>query len=171
MQTTDTIQNSTVQPSSRAARGLGLVLAGGLIAGALDLTFAFVFYGQHGAAPLRILQGIASGVLGRGSFQMGLASAALGAFFHFFISVCAAAIYYLVSLRFSFLTRRVAISGAIFGVLMFLAMHFIVVPLSAIKPSPMKVGNVIGELCSHVFLFGMVIAYAVSRVKSLRTGQ
>jgi hypothetical protein len=35
----------------------------------------------------------------------------------------------------------------------------------------MKVGNVIGELCSHVFLFGMVIAYAVSRVKSLRTGQ
>jgi hypothetical protein len=171
MQTTDTIQNSTVQPSSRAARGLGLVLAGGLIAGALDLTFAFVFYGQHGAAPLRILQGIASGVLGRGSFQMGLASAALGAFFHFFISVCAAAIYYLVSLRFSFLTRRVAISGAIFGVLMFLAMHFIVVPLSAIKPSPMKVGNVIGELCSHVFLFGMVIAYAVSRVKGLRTGQ
>ncbi|HEV7443407.1 MAG TPA: hypothetical protein VGO18_12500 [Steroidobacteraceae bacterium] len=171
MQTTDTIQNSMVQPSSRAARGLGLVLAGGLIAGALDLTFALVFYGQHGAAPLRILQGIASGVLGRGSFQMGLASAALGAFFHFFISVCAAAIYYLVSLRFSFLTRRVAISGAIFGVLMFLAMHFIVVPLSAIKPSPMKVGNVIGELCSHVFLFGMVIAYAVSRVKSLRTGQ
>ena len=171
MQTTDTIQNSTVQPSSRAARGLGLVLAGGLIAGALDLTFALVFYGQHGAAPLRILQGIASGVLGRGSFQMGLASAALGAFFHFFISVCAAAIYYLASRRFSFLTRRVAISGAIFGVLMFLAMHFIVVPLSAIKPSPMKVGNVIGELCSHVFLFGMVIAYAVSRVKSLRTGQ
>ena len=168
MQTTDTIQNSTVQPSSRAARGLGLVLAGGLIAGALDLTFALVFYGQHGAAPLRILQGIASGVLGRGSFQMGLASAALGAFFHFFISVCAAAIYYLVSLRFSFLTRRVAISGAIFGVLMFLAMHFIVVSLSAIKPSPMKVGNVIGELCSHVFLFGMVIAYAVSRAKSLR---
>jgi hypothetical protein len=69
MQTTDTIQNSTVQPSSRAARGLGLVLAGGLIAGALDLTFAFVFYGLHGAAPLRILQGIASGVLGRGSYR------------------------------------------------------------------------------------------------------
>jgi hypothetical protein len=167
MQTTDTTQNSTVQPSIRAARGLGLVLAGGLVAGALDLTFAFVFYGQQGAAPLRILQGIASGVLGRGSFQMGLASAALGAFFHFFISACAAAIYYLASLRFSFLTRRVAISGAIFGVLMFLAMHFIVVPLSAIKPSPMKVGNVIGELCSHVFLFGMVIAYAVSRARSL----
>ena len=169
MHTTDTIQESSARNAARrGARGVGLVLAGGLIAGALDLTFAFVFYGQQGATPLRILQFIASGVLGRGSFQMGLASAALGAFFHFFISACAAAIYYLASLRFPFLTRRVLIAGAIFGVLMFLAMHFIVVSLSAIKPSPMKVGNVIGELCSHVFLFGMVIAYAVSRAKSLR---
>jgi uncharacterized membrane protein YagU involved in acid resistance len=94
---------------------------------------------------------------------MGLTSAALGAFFHFLISVCAAGIYYLVSLRFPFLTRRVVMAGAIFGVLMFLVMHLVVVPLSAIHPRPMKVGNVIGELCSHVFLFGMVIAYASSR--------
>src|SRR5882672_7934159 len=163
MATTGTLQNSAAQTYARGARGLGLVLAGGLVAGALDLTFAVVFYGQQGVPGLRILQFIASGVLGRGSFQMGLASAALGAFFHFFISVCAAAIYYLVSLRFSFLTRRVALAGAIFGILMFLAMHFIVVPLSAIKPGPIKMGNLIGELCSHVFLFGMVIAYAVSR--------
>jgi hypothetical protein len=173
METTDVIKNTTGQHSTtlgtRGFRGLGWVLAGGLIAGALDLTFAFVFYWPQGATPLRILQGIASGVLGRGSFQMGLASAALGAFFHFFISACAAAIYYLVSLRFSFLTRRAVISGAIFGVLMFLAMRFIVLPLSAIKPGPMKVGNAIGELCSHVFLFGMVIAYAVSRAHHIRS--
>jgi hypothetical protein len=50
-------------------------------------------------------------------------------------------------------------------------MRFIVVPLSAIKPAPMKVGNVIGELCSHVFLFGMVIAYAVSRATTVRRPQ
>ncbi len=100
------------QHTTRGTRGLGLVLAGGLIAGALDLTFAFVFYGQQGVTPLRILQFIASAVLDRASFQMGLASAALGAFFHFFISVCAAAIYYLASLRFSFLTRRVQSSAS-----------------------------------------------------------
>jgi len=139
------------------------VLAGGLIAGALDLTFAFLFYAPQGATPLRILQGIASGVLGRGSFEMGLASAALGAFFHFFISLCAAGIYYLASLRFPFLTCRVIIAGAIFGILMFLAMRLIVVPLSAIGFKPMRIGNAIGELCSHVFLFGMVIAYTISR--------
>ena len=161
METTHTIQNTTVHSFARS--GFGLVLAGGLVAGALDLTFAFVFSWLHGGTPVRVLQFIASGVLGRGSFQMGLASAALGAFFHFFTSVCAATIYYLASLRFSFLTRRVLISGAIFGVLMFFAMRFVVIPLSAIKPSPMKAASAIPDLCSHVFLFGMVIAYAVSR--------
>jgi hypothetical protein len=157
----------TISTASSARTGLGWVLAGGLLGGALDLAFAFAFYWPQGATPVRILQFIASGVLGRGSFQLGLASAALGAFLHFFICVCAAGIYYLASFRFPFLTRRVALAGAIFGVLMFLAMRFVVEPLSAVTAGHMKVGNVIGELCSHVFLFGMVIAYAVSRARGI----
>jgi len=161
------MESTGIHTLSAARAGVqGWVLAGGLLAGALDLTFAFAFYWPHGATPVRILQFIASGVLGRGSFEMGLASAALGVFFHFFISVCAAEIYYLASQRFPFLTQRVLISGAIFGVLMFLAMRLVVVPLSAIKPKPMAIGSIIGELFSHVFLFGMVIAYAVSRAQS-----
>lgn len=139
------------------------MLIGGLIAGALDLTFAFVFYWPQGARPLAILQFIASGLLGPASFEGGAASAVLGAFAHFFISVCAAGVYYLASLRLGFLTRRWAVAGAIFGILMFLAMRNVVVPLSAIKPHPITVGNAIGELFSHVFFFGMVIAYAASR--------
>jgi hypothetical protein len=149
--------------AGRRSPPLGWVLAAGLLAGALDLTFAWVFYGSSGILPVRILQFIASGVLGPGSFQMGLESAALGAGLHFIISVGAAAIYYLASLRFPFLTRRTLVSGATFGVLVFLTMNFVVVPLSAVKPSHMKMSSVIGELCSHVFLFGMPIAYAISR--------
>ena len=164
METTGALQHSAGRLSAYGGAALR-VLLGGLLAGAFDLTFAFVFYWPQGATPLRILQGIASGVLGRGSFEMGFASAALGAFFHFLISVCAAGIYYLASLRFSFLTRRVLIAGAIFGVLMFLAMRLVVLPLSTIGFRPMKVGNIIGELFSHVFLFGMVIAYAASRAR------
>jgi hypothetical protein len=172
MRTTDgTIQGPEDFPQAARAgerfaggrNGLGLVVAGGLIAGALDLVFACVLYGLQGATPIRILQAIASGVLGRGSFQLGVASATLGAFLHFLISICAAFVYFLVSRRFAFPTRRVVAAGAIFGVLMFLAMHFIVVPLSLAKAAPLKAGNVIGELFSHVFLFGIVIAYAVSR--------
>jgi hypothetical protein len=163
MQTSKTLQEYPSPPAALSNNSPWIVVAGGLVAGALDLTFAFLFYWPQGATPLRILQGIASGVLGRRSFEMGVTSALLGAFFHFFISVCAAGIFYLISRRLPFLTRRVVISGAIFGILMFLTMRYVVIPLSAIQPKPMKVANVIAELSSHVFLFGIVIAYTVSR--------
>ena len=90
MATSKTLGEFPTRAAGWSKRPALIVLAGGLVAGALDLTFAFLFYWPQGATPLRILQGIASGVLGRDSFEMGLASAALGAFFHFFISVCAA---------------------------------------------------------------------------------
>lgn len=160
--------STAISTRSSSANGLGLVLAGGLLGGALDLTFAFLFYGPSGATPVRILQFIASGVLGPGSFQMGLESAALGAFFHFFISLCAAAVYYAASLRFSFLTRRVLVSAIVFGILVFLTMRFVVVPLSAVKSGHMKIGSIIGELCSHMFLFALPIAYAASRAAARR---
>ena len=143
--------------------GLGLVLAGGLLGGLGDIVFAFIYYAPTGATPIRILQYIASGVLGPASFQMGLGSAALGAFLHFFTSVCAAFVFFLVSTKFTFLTFRWLISGLVFGVLMFLAMRLVVVPLSAVKVGPMKISSIIGELCSHMFLFGIPIAYTVSR--------
>ncbi len=156
-------------PAGIRGADLGLVLAGALVAGALDLTFAFLFYAPSGATPVRILQFIASGVLGRGAFQMGLQSAALGAFCHFFISLCAAGVYYLASLRLPVLTRRVLLAGATFGVLVFLCMRFVIVPLSAVQSGPLKLRSVIGELCSHVFLFGIPISYAISRTARRRS--
>jgi hypothetical protein len=166
MNTTSSVRTPAT-PSLQLA-GLGRVLAGGLLGGALDLTFAFLYYGPSGATPIGIVQFIASGVLGQGSFQMGLESAALGAFVHFFISLCAAGIYYAASLRFSFLTRRWLMSAIGFGILVFLTMRLAVLPLSAVKSGHMTIGSIIGELCSHMFLFAIPIAYAASRAASRR---
>ena len=141
------------------------ILISGALAGALDITFAFVFYGSRGSAPTRILQVIASGVLGRSAFQLGDASAALGAFFHFFIAISAAAVYYIVSRRLSLLIRRPFLSGAIFGVAMYVAMHFIVLPLSRVGFHWLPLPAVVGEMFSHIFLFGMVIAFGISRAQ------
>jgi hypothetical protein len=47
-----------------SAAGPKVILWAGLVAGLLDITAAFVVYGFFGAAPLRILQGIAGGLLG-----------------------------------------------------------------------------------------------------------
>ena len=78
--------------------GARAILWGGLIAGALDITYAIVFYYfWSGVAPAVILQSVASGLLGRASYGGGFATAALGLFLHFLIAYIWATIYYLAS--------------------------------------------------------------------------
>ena len=77
---------------------LQAILIGGLIAGALDITCAFIFsYIRSGRSPAFVLQSVASGVLGRDAYQGGTKTAALGLGFHFVIALTAAAVYVLAS--------------------------------------------------------------------------
>ena len=62
------------------------VLWAGLACGVLDITAALVVYGFFGAKPVRLLQGIASGLLGPKAFDGGLATALLGLLCHFVIA-------------------------------------------------------------------------------------
>ena len=61
-------------------RAFDTIVYGGLTAGALDILYAFVFYGiRIGATPTRILQSVAGGLLGREAARAGgLKTAALG---------------------------------------------------------------------------------------------
>jgi uncharacterized membrane protein YagU involved in acid resistance len=139
------------------------VLLAGLAGGALDLTFAFLWYGYQGAGPAVILASIASGVLGHGAFTAGTWVLPLGAALHFFIAVCAAFVYYFASRALPVLVRRAVPCGAVFGVAMYFFMHEVVLPLSRARHRVMPAADVIGELFSHVFLFGIVIALGVAR--------
>src|SRR6476661_4396675 len=107
--------SESLRPQSR--NWLAPVFGGGILAGAIDLTYACTYHGLvSGVPPLRILQSIASGLFGRASFDMGATSAAVGFFAHFFILTVAAGIFYAASRRFAFLRDRAYISGMVFGV-------------------------------------------------------
>src|SRR5271155_1304634 len=83
----------------------------GLLAGCLDITAAAVEYAMKGKSPVHLFQVIAGGLLGMSSFQGGLASAALGAFFHFLIATTAAAVFYVASRKLKFLVKHAIPSG------------------------------------------------------------
>jgi len=57
------IASDTLQRSGR--RPLRTIVIAGLVAGALDITYAFIIWGLRGVSPIRIGQSIASGLLGR----------------------------------------------------------------------------------------------------------
>ncbi len=141
------------------------ILIGGLIAGTLDISYAFIFYYTwRGTGPVRILQSVASGALGASAFTGGLKVAAVGAFFHFLIAIGAAAVYYLASRRLEFMLNRPVISGVLFGICVYLFMNYVVLPLSRIpfKPSTALI-VIIGGLLIHMFGIGLPIALAVRR--------
>jgi len=117
-----------VLQTSQALRAIGWA---GLLAGSLDITAAFVEAHLEGRSPLSLLQGIAGGLLGMSSFRGDLATAVLGAFFHFLIAFTAAALFYAASRKWTFLVKHSVPSGLLYGVMVYSFMNFVVLPLSA----------------------------------------
>lgn len=145
-------------PSHHARPALG-ILVGGLIVGALDLLYAIVVYTP--TRPILVPQTIASGVLGAASYKGGYQTAALGVALHFLIALSAAAIYYVASRRLPILLSRPVVSGCIYGSLVYLFMHLVVVPLSAVAPGHMPLTYQAAEFVEHWFFVGLPIALSV----------
>jgi hypothetical protein len=139
------------------------VLIAGLIAGVLDITAAFVVYGRLGATPAGILRSVARGLIGARAASGGLATAALGLALHFVIACGAAAVYYAASRRWSGLNRRPVVSGLAYGVVVWLVMNYVVVPLSAIGRWPTLTPLAAIIIGVHMVCVGLPIALVVSR--------
>lgn len=143
------------------------ILIGGTIAGALDITYAIGFSAMHGVPPMRILQSVASGLLGKPAFEGGVPIAILGLALHFFIAFSWAAIFYLASRVIPALTRHAVIAGAFYGFLIYAVMNLVVLPLSAYPRKvtfPLLV--LVTGLLVHMFCIGLPISLAVRRTKS-----
>jgi hypothetical protein len=139
------------------------ILWGGLIAGAMDITAAFMTWGLRGVRPVRILQGIATGLLGPAAFQGGASTAALGALLHFFIAFSAATVFYLASRKLAFLTQRAVLAGILYGVAVYLVMYWVVMPLSAVSRRPFSWNAVIVAIITHIVCVGLPISLSVQR--------
>jgi hypothetical protein len=140
------------------------VIAGAtLLVGTLDISDAFIFYGLRGVPPVRILQGIASGIYGRRALGMGNCSALIGLICHFFIAFCATS-FFLLAARKLPLARRPWLYGALFGVALYIVMNYIVLPLSKIglRPMPPLVPLVNG-VAALVFCIGIPLALIARR--------
>ena len=151
-------RHSTATPSP-----IRLVFAGGLVAGTLDIVYAWVFWAIKAGVPARrILQSVAAGLLGKAGFEGGAATAALGLGLHYCIACSMAVTYFLVARRWTALHQRPVVYGAAYGLLLYAIMNYIVVPLSAAggggSKDPLWVGL---SVAVHMFLIGVPMALFV----------
>lgn len=143
---------------------LRAILVGGGIAGICDISYACGFWALRGAAPSRVLQSVASGLLGANAFDSGAAAATLGLALHFLIALLFAAAFVLASERVEILARRAILCGAIYGFLIFGLMNLVVLPLSAFpREVSFAPAATISGLLVHTFLVGVPIALAARR--------
>ena len=142
------------------SRAFRAIASAGLIAGILDITSAFVIAGLKGVGSIRMLQGIASGLLGARSFEGGMATAGLGLAIHFLIAFTAASVFYAASRKLTFLTQRPVISGLFYGVAVYLFMYWIVVPLAIVNVRH-SISRDVTAVIVHMLLIGLPIALVV----------
>ncbi|MGP0019867.1 MAG: hypothetical protein ACLPHP_14955 [Candidatus Sulfotelmatobacter sp.] len=138
--------------------GLRAIGVGGLIAGTLDLTQAFILFGRK--VPLVI----AAGLLGPAALQGGIGTYVLGVCLHFFIAGSATAVYYLASCRLSFLREHPVVCGLFYGMAVELVMSYVVLPLSALHDrGPYELHDVLQGLVVHMVVVGLPISFSVRR--------
>jgi hypothetical protein len=134
------------------------IAAGGLIAGTLDLTQAFILFGP------RVPLVIAAGLLGRPAFQGGPATYVLGVLLHFFIATSVAAIYYAASRKLTFLTEHWLVCGLFYGMSIELVMSYVVLPLSALHSrGPYELKDVLLGLAVHMVVVGLPVSFSIHR--------
>lgn len=139
---------------------------GGLIAGTLDIVAACLSaWFRAGVTATRVLQSVASGVLGAAAYSGGTKTAVLGLALHFLIATTWTVVFYFVSRKLRFLIEQPVVWGLIYGVVVYAVMNFVVLPLSQFPPSrtpPTLTGRLIG-LVIIMFFIGLPIALIVRR--------
>jgi hypothetical protein len=144
-------------------RSVPVILGAGIVAGTLDITAAFATWAPKGVSPVRILQSIASGLLGAASFRAGWKSAALGGAFQYLIATTAAAVYFAAARKLPILTRRPVVFGALYGIGVYLVMYRIVMPLSRVHRSPFSWSATAIAVVTHIVCVGIPIGLVLRR--------
>ena len=137
---------------------LPAILAGGSIAGALDLTQACLLFGWD--IPLSI----AAGLLGPQAVHGGTRTYVLGVLLHFSIAFSFAAFYYVASRQLAFMVDYPLVCGLVYGAAVEEVMNLIVLPLSALHArGPYELHDLIQGLLVHMVVIGLPISFSIRR--------
>jgi uncharacterized membrane protein YagU involved in acid resistance len=159
------MNGATVLAPKRALTNVQAIFWGGLIAGVLDAIDGMIAYGTQGLNPVQVLQYIASGALGKSAFQGGLATAALGAAFHFTIAWVAAAAFVLASRRLEILKTHAVPAGLLYGAAVYCFMNYLVLPLSAVAAGTFQLGLFLNGVIGHALFVGLPISLFARRTQ------
>ena len=110
----------------------------------------------------RLLQGIASGVLGAAAFTGGAATAVLGLLLHYLIALIWTVVLFAAFRVVTPLRRLSVVTGIAYGVVVWLAMNLIVLPLSNVRQVPIRVGPAVTAVVILVLCIGLPMSLVLA---------
>jgi hypothetical protein len=138
------------------------ILLATLVAGTLDILAAIGLTLFYAGDPMNMLRGVGSGPI-PGATQWGSAGSILGLAVHFALMAIMVTVYMIAADRRPMLRTKPLQWGVIYGLITYVVMNLIVVPLrfpAAFPPSPRGVAT---QLFCHIVLVGIPIAWIAAR--------
>ena len=132
------------------------------ICGSLDIAFAMIltlFFGRHIGDMLR---SVASGPF-PAAVGMGSGGAILGLVVHFTLMAIMVAVFVLAARQLPALVERPLLWGVAYGLVTYVVMNLIVVPLRFPAAFPPKTLSIITQVFAHIVLVGLPTAYIAAR--------
>ena len=132
------------------------------ISGSLDILFAMILTLWFGREIPNMLRYVASGPFPAAA-EMGMAGATLGLLIHFALMAVMAAVLMIYLRRNTQYLDHPILVGLVYGLLTYLVMNLIVVPLRFDAPLPPKPLSIATQLFAHICLLGIPMALVARR--------
>ncbi|MDP9423428.1 MAG: DUF1440 domain-containing protein [Pseudomonadota bacterium] len=134
-----------------------------LVAGTIDIIYAALLTAINGRDPAGMLRFVASGPYPPAT-EMGLAGSILGLIVHFTLMAIMAAAFIVAARNWPRLLTDPISAGIAYGLVTYVVMNWIVVPLRFDVPLPPKAISVVSQLFAHIVLVGIPIALIVAKM-------
>jgi hypothetical protein len=146
-------------------RFIKTILVSGFVVGVMDgvaaTIFSFVFRGQ---GPGWLFRYVASGAFGKEAFSAGPQMVVWGLLFHFSIATAWTGLFFLAWPHLTFLSAQRVASGAAYGLLVWLVMNLVILPMSQVGAGPIRFTVPTGiMILIHVFIIGVPISLMAQR--------
>src|SRR5215831_1937672 len=155
---------SVVGSAAPPRRTALVVMIAWVLAGTLDIATAVFYYvGPSSARAARLLQGIASGVLGRSAFDGGGATALLGLALHYLIALIWTLVFVVAFRTIGGLRRHLVLTGIVYGIIVWFVMNFVVLPLSNVSRAPFHPRAAVIAAIILILCIGLPISLVIGR--------
>jgi hypothetical protein len=144
------------------------IISAALLAGTLDALGAIIVYQAN---PARMFKFIASGAFGAGAaFSGGASMIVWGISFHYLITFFWTILFFVTYPAIPVLSKHRLVAAVAYGILVWIMMNKVVIPLSAITPGPSDLRSALVGTAILIVAVGLPLAILTHRYYS-RTGR